>query len=150
MPVNFVAFCDKGNKPIFTHSLEEDAAEILHLEMIANSALDIVEERIEDTKSGHFESFLGELLVVDSHHVFGYFSNTKVKTLIICNSTGDYSPESPRLTGNGQSLRDLLLALYSLFVKDLQNPLQGIENVCTSSTFRSKISNTLKAFSSAR
>ena len=60
MPVNFVTFVGKADQPLFTYSLEEDASEHLHLEMIANSALDIIEERMEESK-GNFESFLGEL-----------------------------------------------------------------------------------------
>jgi hypothetical protein len=146
MPVNFVAFVGKDNQPLFTYCLEEDESEALHLEMITNSALDIMEEAMEDVEG--FQSFMGRLLVVDAYHVFGLMSNTKIKTLIVCSGMGDYAPESPRSTGNGQSLKDLVLGLYSLYVKDLQNPLQNIDNVCTSSAFKGSIHSVVQAFSS--
>ena len=104
---------------------------------------------MEESK-GNFESFLGELLVVDAYHVFGFVSNTKIKTLLICNSMGDYAAESPRQTGSGQSLKDLIINLYSLYVKDLQNPLQGIDNVCTSPSFQTKIRKEIKIFTNGR
>jgi len=148
MPVNFVAFVAKENQPLFTYCLEEDESEALHLEMIANSALDVIDESMEDVEG--FQSFMGRLLVVDAYHVFGFMSNTKIKTLVVCSNMGDYAPESPRSSGNGQSLKDLVLHLYSLYVKDLQNPLQSIEDVCTSRAFYTNIHLAVQSFSTGQ
>jgi hypothetical protein len=159
MTVSFIAFIGKQNEPIFSFTPEEDAAEALHLQMIAHSALDIVEERVEDAKAARLEDskaattslepFLGQLFTVDDYRVYGFLSNTKIKAIVIFNQFSDYAADSPRVTAggtSGQSLREFVLNLYSIYVKDMQNPLQKIEDVCTSERFRSKILQCVRAY----
>ena len=181
MPVNFIAFVGKDNQPVFTYSFEEDEAETLHLQMIANSSLDVIEERVEDSKasSNHnsnntLELFLGQLLVVDGiYHVYGLISNTKNKLILITSNMGekDYNVDSPRVisnsnsnsngNGNGNktiqgtanstssSIKDLILLLHSLYVKDLQNPLQLCSDICSSQSFTNKIRDVIRHFATS-
>jgi len=150
MTVSFVSFIGKHNEPLFCYTQEEDSAEALHLQMIANSALDLVEERIEDSKSSKssLDPFFDQLFAVDDYRVFGYLSNTKIKTIVVCSAYGDYAADSPRQSGNGQSMRELVLHLYSLYVRDMQNSLHTVSDVCSSSGFTSKVQQCVRLFQS--
>jgi len=150
MAISFVSFIGKHNEPLFNYTQEEDSAEALHLQMIANSALDLVEERIEDSKGSKstLDPFLGQLFAIDDYRVFGYLSNTKIKTIVVCSAFGDYAADSPRQSGNGQSLRELVLHLYSMYVRDMQNSLQVVTEVCGSSGFSAKVQHSVRLFQS--
>ena len=150
MVISFVTYVGKNNETIFNYVQEDDNAEaIIHLQMIANGALDLVEERIEETrgsKSAPLDQFLGLLYNVDNFRVFGYVSNTKVKIIVVCPAQGDYAADSPRQPGNGQNIRELLLQLYSLYIRDIQNSLQPVNEVCCSSSFLAKVKQCVNSF----
>ena len=150
MAISLVSFIGKHNEPLLTYTQEDDGAEALHLQMIANSALDFVEERVEDSKSSKstLDPFLGQLFAIDDYRVFGYLSNTKIKIIVVCSAFGDYTSDSPRQSGNGQSLRELVLHLYSLYVRDMQNSLHRVTDVCSNSGFTAKVKQTVRLFQS--
>ena len=146
MPINLVCFVGKSNGPLF-HFTDEEQAESLNLQMIANSSLDIMEERMEDSKQGTtLELFMGQLLSVDDYKVYGYLSNTKIKTIVICSNMGDYAADSPRPGSNGMTLKEFTLQMYSLYVKDCQNPFQSIDESCNSKSFKVQVQQMCKNF----
>ncbi len=146
MPINLVCFVGKCNEPLFYYT-NEDQTESLNLQMIANSSLDIMEERMEDSKQGvNLELFMGQLLAVDDYKVYGYLSNTKIKTIVICSNIGDYDADSPRASGNGQTFKDFTRQLYSLYVRGCQNPFKSVDEPCASNSFKTKVQAMIKSF----
>eukprot|EP01039_Chlorochromonas_danica_P005938 gene5938-6537_t len=109
-----IALIGKSNDPLYFYC-KENASEYLHQQMIAFSALDVVEERKKRAmQSSSFEMFLGQLFPVDEYKVFGSYSNSQLKLILIC-----YNPPNEVL-----GIRETINSLWSAFVSAVQNPFQ--------------------------
>ena len=152
MKVAAVVLVGKLNEPLFYHGTggEEESgsgsgggypsAESLGRQMAAHSALDIVEERRRKAAGAAPSSsdlYFGQLLQVDEYKVFGHYSNTHTKTLVVCDSATE---------AGDASVRELVLALRGLYTTATQNPFQSLEKPFTSTKFRKAVAQLCHSF----
>ena len=65
-------------------------------------------------QNSSFEMYLGQLFPIDEFKVFGSYTNTQMKLIIVCyNSITEIS-----------GMRETMSALWSAFVSAIQNPFQ--------------------------
>jgi len=127
-----VAFIGKNNEPLYFYS-EEDEVETLNLQMIVHSSLDVIDERRKRSGSPQsvpFDLYLDLLLPIDEYKVFGYYSNTQTKTIVVCENV---------VEAGSSAMRDLVLSLHGLFVAAMQNPFQPCGRPLTSPKLHSGI-----------
>lgn len=135
-----LAIIGKQNEPLYFTSIQGDTSifgyEYLHLQMIAHSSLDIVEEKRKKSTSSKqtmgIECYLGLLCAIDDYKVFGYYSNTHIKTIVICEAL---TPEN--------HARDFINTVNSLYTTALHNPFQQAAKPITSKTFAKSIQDIL-------
>lgn len=134
-----VAIIGKNNEPLYFTSIGDSnifGYEYLQLQMIAHSSLDIVEEKRKKLTSSKqtmgIDCYLGLLCAIDDYKVFGYYSNTHVKTIVICES----------LTADNQA-RDFINTVNSLYITHSLNPFQRAGKPIKSKQFSNTIQNTL-------
>lgn len=152
--MSLIAFIGKKDEPIYFWS-EESEEDALNLKQLAHSALDVVDERVEAAKTAKddnragFESFLGKLMSSGDHEVFGYLSNTKIKVIVVCGVAYQtmMADGSPR--NNNQAMRSFLTGLYSIYSKEVRNPLQPLNELCRSEKFIAKITEASGTFTAS-
>jgi len=134
-----VAIIGKQNEPLFFTSIGDTSIfgyEYLHLQMIAHSSLDIVEEKRKKATSSKqamgIECYLGLLCAIDDYKVFGYYSNTHIKTIVICEA----------LTAENHA-RDFINTVNNLYITALHNPFQQSAKPITSKSFAKSIQDIL-------
>lgn len=142
-----VAFIGRQNEPLFFYSVPEETgiagqkfSSNLNMQMIVHSSLDIVEERKRKTSSSApstFDLYLGQLLQVDEYKVFGHYSNTHMKTIIVCDAATDASDGATK---------DIILSLRNLYILAVQNPFQITEGSLTSVKLKNRIQQTFASF----
>jgi len=135
----------RQNEPLFYYGgAGEEAqafpsAESLGKQMAVHCALDIVEERRRKAAGSAPSSadlYFGQLLQVDDYKVFGHYSNTHIKTLVVCDSATD---------AMDVSVRELVLNLRTMYAAVAQNPFQAPEKPVTSVRFRKTVGQLLSA-----
>ena len=147
MGVLSVMIIGKRNDPLFFYTpmgSSRPSSEILLQQMAIHSALDTVEERRRKSAfaaPGTVDLYFGQLLQVDEYKVFGHYSNTHTKTMVICDSGTDSSDPS---------VRELVMALRGIYTTATQNPFQMPETPVVSMRFRNAISQALAAYNSLR
>lgn len=147
MVVLSVMIIGKWNNPLFSYApqgLSPLSSEILVQQMAVHSALDTVEERRRKSAfaaPGTVDLYLGQLLQVDEYKVFGHYSNTHTKTMVVCDSGTDSSDPS---------VRELLMALRGIYTAATQNPFQTPETTVVSKRFCSAVSQAFAAYNSLR
>jgi len=145
MAILAVMFIGKQSDPMFFYSDEDSGsdaptAEALNKQLAVHCALDIVDERRKKASSSApaaMDLYFGQLLQVDEYKVFGHYSNTHTKTMVVCDSSTDSSDAS---------VREVVLTLRSLYVNAAQNPFQGLDKQFTSPKFRKLVGQTVSAF----
>ena len=132
-----VSFVGKRNEALFFYSTEEvDPAELLNLQMVVYGALDAVVEKrkrpvASTTAAGSTSDslYLGNLYCIDDYKVYGFCSNTHVKTILVV----DYTfPES--------IIKSTINDLSVLYINATQNPFQPIGQPIVSNSFRLTVS----------
>ena len=115
MTISCVAFIGKMNDPLYFYS-QEDTAESLHLQMIVQSSLDVMEERRKKASlsSAPFEMSMGQLFPIEDYKTFGCYFNTHNKTIMVCDAA------SSELGG----VKEAMATLNGAFVQAVQNPFQ--------------------------
>lgn len=149
--VSLVAVIGKRDEPLFFWS-EESEEESLALKQLSHGALDVIEERREAAKADgktSFDLYMGQLMTSGDYEIYGFISNTKIKVIVICGViynalTDDNSPRS-----NKQLMRSFMSTIYSFYVVDKMNPLQGLNDPCRGSTFSDKVGAAARKFSSS-
>ena len=114
MTIHFVAFIGKNNEPLHFYSRREPS-ELIQLQMIAYSCLDVVDERLERGTKGAstaFDMYLGYLLPVDDYRVFCSYSNTQIKTMVICDNSTTETPS--KMIGKCLVAVELVAATFNL------------------------------------
>lgn len=106
-----VAIIGKNNAPRFFSCLDSDNE--LELQYEVHAALDVVEERLSAVKDSK-ELYLGQLYSTETYKIFGYVTNTKVKFIIVINSS------STTLRDN--EVRTMFKRLHSLYSNAICNP----------------------------
>ena len=131
-----VSFVGKRNEALFFYSTEEvDPAELLNLQMVVYGALDVVAEKrkrpASSTTAGSTSDslYLGNLYCIDDYKVYGFCSNTHIKTILVV----DYTfPES--------IIKSTINDLNVLYINATQNPFQPIGQPIVSNSFRLTVS----------
>lgn len=133
----------KQNEPLFFHHVDAvppTDPESLSVQMIMHSALDIIDERKKKASSGSpstFDLYLGQLLQVDDYRVFGHYSNTHIKTVVLCESLSE---------ATDAAVRDVVLTLRGLYIAAIQNPFFATERPLESASFRRKVQQLMQQF----
>ncbi|KAL5677864.1 hypothetical protein ACJX0J_013995, partial [Zea mays] len=70
------------NNPLYLHSFTE-ADDALKLHHIVHCSLDVIDERVNNSKRTLNETFLGLLYPTENYRVYGYLTNTKVKFIMV-------------------------------------------------------------------
>lgn len=132
MSILSVALIGKQNEPLYFYCKDVETSENLHLQMIAYSALDVVEEkRKKALQAGpNMEMYFGLLFPIEDYRVYGMYSNNHSKLVVICDSSG---PEYP-------NMREVIISLSVAFVAAMQNPFQEIGKPLKSKRLESAIS----------
>lgn len=133
-----ISFIGISNEPQFFFTEEQDASEVLNLQMIAYGALDAVAEKrkrpssttanASTTNTAPDSLYLGNLYCIDDYKVYGFYSNTHVKTIVICEYT---FPES--------LIKSLIGDLNILYISAIQNPFQALNQPIQSGKFRTAV-----------
>ena len=131
-----VSFVGKRNEALFFYSTDDvDPAELLNLQMVVYGALDAVAEKrkrpASSTAAGSTSDslYLGNLYCIDDYKVYGFCSNTHVKTILVV----DYTfPES--------IIKSTINDLNLLYINAIQNPFQPIGQPIVSNSFRLTVS----------
>ena len=146
-----VAFIGKQNEPLFFNHIEastasfdatSSASENLNILMIMHSSLDIVDERKKKASlaaPSTFDLYLGPLLQVDDYRVFGHYSNTHIKTVVLCEGVSETADAA---------VRDVVLALRGLYISAIQNPFLMTDKPMESLSFRRRVQQLIETFNS--
>nr|CAG4712221.1 unnamed protein product [Naegleria fowleri] len=114
-----LAIIGKKNNPLFLKVYKSSEAEDpLKYHYIAHTALDIVEEKINNRKTTNTQNdmYLGLLFPTEIYKVFGYITNSDVKFLLII-AGDDYQQ-----TDRDSEIRSLFQQLHSLYIDCISNP----------------------------
>ncbi|KAJ8925351.1 hypothetical protein NQ315_009181 [Exocentrus adspersus] len=110
-----VAIIGKDNSPKFFTALNPD--EELNYQYKVLSSLDIVEEKLGvGAKSGSDlrELYLGMLYSLETHKIYGYVTNTKIKFIIIVDSTN--------MALRDNEIRSMFRKIHSEYADTVCNP----------------------------
>jgi len=113
-----IAVIGKDNSPLYIRCSSPDQELGFHYSL--HTSLDVVEEKISQTGAGtknandHRELYLGSLYSTEHQKVFGYVTNTKIKFIIIVDST------STSLRDN--ETRQMFRRLHTAYTNILANP----------------------------
>jgi hypothetical protein len=118
MSILSVALIGKQNEPLYFYCKDIETSENLHLQMIAHSALDVVEEKRKKAlqAGSSMDMYFGLLFPIEDYRVYGMYSNNYNKLIVICDSSG---PEFP-------NMRDVIISLSQSFTGAMQNPFQEL------------------------
>jgi len=110
-----VALVDAQNAPLFLKRF--DAGEDLDLLFTVHSALDSFEETMLPGRKAARKSYLGLLNLIDGQAVYGFLSNTLVKTIVVLDvAASGFAVPSDTV------MEDLLKRLYNCYVATISNP----------------------------
>jgi len=83
-----VAVIGKENSPLYVSCVNPDQELAFHYSL--HTSLDVIEEKLTNTSSkgnDHRDLYLGALYSTEHQRVFGYVTNTKVKFIVIVDSS---------------------------------------------------------------
>ncbi|KAH9129720.1 hypothetical protein LEN26_005426 [Aphanomyces euteiches] len=126
-----VAIVGANNNPLFVRSFEEE--DELSFHYIAHVALDIVEERVKQSRDDMYLGFLGP---VEDFRVYGYITNTAVKFLAVV-------PDAPV---KESELRAFFAEVHKLYVNAMSNPFTQLGERITSNKFQTKVHGLVQQF----
>ena len=119
-----VAFLGKANEPLFFYSINDQPygnEEANTHQLVFFSALDVLDERRKKALASApstFDLYLGQVLQMDDYKVFGHYSNTHTKTLVLCDSATD---------AGDASVREAVLSFRNMYTNAVQNPFLSVE-----------------------
>ncbi|KAG5884629.1 hypothetical protein JTB14_023823 [Gonioctena quinquepunctata] len=129
-----VAIIGKDNSPKFFTCLNPD--EELGFQYKVLSSLDVVEEKLNSgAKSGSDlrELYLGMLYSLETHKMYGYVTNTKIKIIIVVDSTN--------MSLRDNEIRSMFRKIHSEFADIVCNPFYIPGEPICSKSFASSIKN---------
>jgi hypothetical protein len=146
MSIVCIALIGKQNEPLYFYC-KEDGSEYFNMQMISHSSIDVLEERKKRSKlflfsssfiilcraqlsSATFDLYFGQLFAIESYRIYGSYTNTHLKIVVICDSVG----------ADNVGIREAVVALGAAFVNISQNPFQEINSSISSKKFDSIIS----------
>ncbi|ETV80797.1 hypothetical protein H257_06273 [Aphanomyces astaci] len=115
-----VAIVGANNNPLFVRAYAED--DDLSFHYVAHIALDIVEERVKQSKDDMYLGFLGP---VEDFRVYGYVTNTLVKLLAIVQDTPMKESD----------MRAFFSVMHNLYVNAMSNPFAVLGERIASAKF---------------
>ncbi|XP_019870395.1 trafficking protein particle complex subunit 2-like protein [Aethina tumida] len=129
-----VAIIGKDNSPKFFACLNPD--EELSFQYKVLSSLDVVEEKLTTTTKGGTDArdlFLGILYSLETHRIYGYVTNTKIKFIIVVDST------NTSLRDN--EIRSMFRKLHSEYADIVANPFYVPGDPICSKQFLNNVKN---------
>ncbi|XP_044727207.1 trafficking protein particle complex subunit 2-like protein [Chrysoperla carnea] len=127
-----VAIIGKDNSPKYFSSLNPD--DELNFQYKVYSSLDVIEEKLKDTKVFEdYELYFGQLFSTETHKIFGYVTNTNIKLVIVVDST------NTALRDN--EVRAMFRKLHTLYADHICNPFYLPGTPIVSKTFDGKVKN---------
>ncbi|KRT83222.1 hypothetical protein AMK59_3589 [Oryctes borbonicus] len=128
------AIIGKDNSPKYFTCL--NPYDELNLQYKVLSSLDVVEEKLNSgTKSGSDirELYLGMLYSLETHKIYGYVTNTKIKFVIIVDSTN--------IAIRDNEIRSMFRKLHSIYADYVCNPFHIPGDQITSKSFDERVKN---------
>ncbi|KAK5648644.1 hypothetical protein RI129_003536 [Pyrocoelia pectoralis] len=128
------AIIGKDNSPKYFTCINPD--EELGFQYKVLSSLDVVEEKLNNgTKSGSDsrELYLGLLYSLERHKIYGYVTNTKIKFIIVIDST------NTSLRDN--EVRSMFRKLHSIYADNVCNPFYIPDEPINSKSFDKSVKN---------
>jgi Sedlin, N-terminal conserved region len=118
-----LAYIGKAGEPLYFFSVDQDdpGGEFNTQQLVLFSALDAVDERRKKAVASApatFDLYLGQLLQMDDYKVFGHYSTTHIKTLVLCDSSTD---------ANDASVREVIMNFRNTYANVVQNPFLNVE-----------------------
>ncbi|CAG9813633.1 unnamed protein product [Phaedon cochleariae] len=129
-----VGIIGKDNSPKFFTCL--NPAEELNFQYKVLSALDVVEEKLNCGSKGATdlrELYLGMLYTLETHKIYGYVTNTKIKFIIVVDSTN--------MALRDNEIRSMFRKIHSEYADIVCNPFYIPGEPICSKSFTGSIKN---------
>ncbi|GLV36337.1 uncharacterized protein CBL_08831 [Carabus blaptoides fortunei] len=129
-----VAVIGKDNSPKYISCLNPD--EELNFQYKVLSSLDVVDEKLSNnakTGADIRELYLGLLYSMETHKIYGYVTNTKIKLIIVVDSS------NTSLRDN--EVRSMFRKLHSLYADVVFNPFYIPGDAIMSKSFDRNVKN---------
>ncbi|KPJ03034.1 PREDICTED: trafficking protein particle complex subunit 2-like protein [Papilio xuthus] len=147
-----VAVIGKDNSPLYIGGVGNDTNtdNELSRQWLVHTALDALEERLATTNTNTANSasnasrtdlrdlYLGLLYSTDTHKIYGYVTNTRIKLVLVTSST---SPSGSNI--RDAEVRTALRRLHALYADAICNPFHLPGEQITSSKFDRQVKNLL-------
>lgn len=127
-----IAIVGKDNSPKYFTCTNPD--EELSLQYKVLSSLDVIEEKLSSANKLSMDSrelYLGTLYSLETHKIFGYVTNTKIKFIIMIDST------NTALRDN--EIRLMFKKLHTVYADNICNPFHLPGDFITSKLFSDKV-----------
>ncbi|XP_023949362.1 trafficking protein particle complex subunit 2-like protein [Bicyclus anynana] len=142
-----VAVIGKDNSPLYIGGIGNDpnADNELSRQWLVHTALDALEERLSTTNNSNTNSstntaradlrdlYLGLLYSTDTHKIYGYVTNTRIKLVLVTSST------SPGSNIRDAEVRTALRRLHALYADAICNPFHLPGDQITSLKFDKQV-----------
>ncbi|XP_047119917.1 trafficking protein particle complex subunit 2-like protein isoform X2 [Schistocerca piceifrons] len=129
-----VAIIGKDNSPKYISCLNPELELQFHYKV--HTSLDVVEEKLTSvgkTTADVRELYLGLLYSTEEHKIFGYVTNTKIKFIIVVESSNTLLRDN--------EVRTMFRKLHSLYTDVVCNPFYIPGDVITSKNFDTTVRN---------
>ncbi|XP_063218069.1 trafficking protein particle complex subunit 2-like protein [Bacillus rossius redtenbacheri] len=129
-----IAVIGKDNSPKFLSCLDPDAELQFHYRV--HTSLDVVEEKLSAAGKGGGdvrELYLGLLYSTEEHKIFGYVTNTKIKFIIVVESSNTLLRDN--------EVRMMFRKLHTLYTDVVCNPFYIPGDPITSKHFDKAVAN---------
>jgi len=132
-----VAVIGRENDPLYIHTIYPEPE--LKFHYIVHTCLDVIEEKAASlTKASQDprELYLGLLYPTEDYKVYGYVTNTKIKFVIIVESTNT--------TLRDNDIRMMFKKIHTAYVTMVSNPFYTPGEVIRSKSFQSTADSLMK------
>ncbi|PSN51075.1 Trafficking protein particle complex subunit 2-like protein [Blattella germanica] len=129
-----VAVIGKENSPKYISCLNPDLELQFHYKV--HTSLDVVEEKLSSggkTSGDMRELYLGLLYSTEDHKIFGYVTNTKIKFIIVVESSNTLLRDN--------EVRTMFRKLHSIYTDVVCNPFYIPGDPITSKNFDQTVKN---------
>jgi len=130
-----VAVIGKENSPLFISCLNPDQELGYHYNL--HTSLDVIEEKLSNSNRSneHRDLYMGALYTTEHLKVFGYVTNTKIKFIIIVDSSNTNMRDNEP--------RQMFRKLHIAYANVMANPFYAPATKITSKKFNSVINSLL-------
>ncbi|ONM23209.1 SNARE-like superfamily protein [Zea mays] len=136
------------NNPLYLHSFTE-ADDALKLHHIVHCSLDVIDERVNNSKRTLNETFLGLLYPTENYRVYGYLTNTKVKFIMVTTDLNAKDADARNSTGSCSSpFPQFFRKFHAAYVDAVSNPFHVPGKKVASRSFGARVSTIVKSFGS--